>query len=88
MRVAVEAGMTPAQAIDATTIIPARALNLSDRIGSIAAGKGADLVLVRGTPFSDITDMEDVVAVYMAGQRVGDLSGNPADALSGWPATN
>ncbi len=72
--------MTPTQAIDATTIIPARACNMSHRIGSIAVGKDADMVLVRGTPFSDISHMGAVVAVYMAGQRVG----GPADALSRW----
>ena len=75
MRVAVEAGMTPAQAIDATTIIPARACNLSQHIGSIAVGKDADMVLVRGTAFSEIAHMENVVAVYVAGQRVGGPSG-------------
>ena len=40
---------------------------LQDRIGSIAAGKDADLVVVRGNPAADIHDIEKVETVFKDG---------------------
>ena len=42
-------------------------LGLDARIGSIAPGKNADLVLVRGDPSRTITDIENVVTVFKDG---------------------
>lgn len=50
-QVAVHAGLAPAAALEAITLAPARILGLDDRIGSIDAGKDADLVLFDGDPF-------------------------------------
>ncbi len=53
---AVKAGMDPFQALQAITINPARHIGLEDRIGSLEAGKDADIVLTDGDPLvSDTT---------------------------------
>jgi imidazolonepropionase-like amidohydrolase len=50
----VEAGLTPLQAIQAATSVAARALNLGDEIGTISAGKRADIVVIDGDPLVNI----------------------------------
>jgi imidazolonepropionase-like amidohydrolase len=60
-------GMTPIQAIRASTIDAAELLGWKDRIGSIAPGKLADLVGVAGNPLQDITAVERVVFVMKGG---------------------
>ncbi len=57
----VEAGFTPEQAIQIATANGARFLGRDDTIGTITAGKQADLVLVKGNPSKDIADIENVV---------------------------
>ncbi|HYS01015.1 MAG TPA: amidohydrolase family protein [Candidatus Eisenbacteria bacterium] len=49
-----ERGMTPMQAILASTRTPARVLGLADRLGTLEVGKLADLVAVRGDPLAEI----------------------------------
>jgi hypothetical protein len=63
----VEAGFTPVEAIRVATLNGATYLGLADRIGSIAAGKDADLILVRGNPAADINDVEKVETVFKDG---------------------
>jgi hypothetical protein len=63
----VEGGFTPLEAIRIGTLNGATYLGLADRIGSIAPGKNADLVLVRGTPAADIHDVEKVETVFKDG---------------------
>ena len=53
-------GMTPMQAIQTATRNAADLLDMSDRIGTIEAGKLADIVAVPGNPLNDITAMERV----------------------------
>lgn len=65
----VEAGLTPAQALEAATAAPAAAYDLDDR-GRIAEGMRADLVLVRGDPTADILATRDLVAVWRNGAPV------------------
>jgi imidazolonepropionase-like amidohydrolase len=60
-------GMTPIQALRAATIDAAELLGWKDRIGSIAPGKLADLVGVRGNPLEDITAVRNVVFVMKDG---------------------
>lgn len=62
----VRAGLTPEEALAAATSVPAATFHLSDR-GSIAAGKRADLLLVKGDPTKDITATRDIVAVWKQG---------------------
>ncbi|HEX7944125.1 MAG TPA: amidohydrolase family protein, partial [Phenylobacterium sp.] len=63
----VEAGFTPVQAIRIATLNGATYLGLADRIGSVAAGKNADLVVVKGDPSKAIADIENVVIVFKDG---------------------
>ncbi len=57
---AMRGGLTEEQALAAITINPARFCGIDDRVGSIEAGKDADLVLFRGK-FHDITTAPEVV---------------------------
>jgi len=63
----VEYGMTPIQAIRSGTIVPAELLGWSDKLGTIEAGKWADLVAVSGDPLKDITEVERVKFVMKGG---------------------
>ena len=63
----VEAGFTPDEAIQIATLNGARFLGEEREIGSIDAGKAADLVLVKGDPAAHIQDIEDVVIVFKDG---------------------
>ena len=55
----VEAGMTPMQALIAATGWAAGCLGMEDRIGTIEAGKLADLIVVDGDPLADIVLLQD-----------------------------
>jgi imidazolonepropionase-like amidohydrolase len=63
----VEAGFSPAEAIRIGTLNGAIYLGLADRIGSIEAGKNADLIVIRGNPATDIKDVEKVETVFKDG---------------------
>jgi len=63
----VDYGMTPMQAIRAGTVVPAQLLGWSDKMGTIEAGKWADMVAVSGDPLKDITELERVKFVMKAG---------------------
>jgi imidazolonepropionase-like amidohydrolase len=63
----VEAGFTPVEAIRIATFNGATYLGLQDRIGSIAAGRNADLVVIRGNPAANIADVEKVETVFKDG---------------------
>jgi imidazolonepropionase-like amidohydrolase len=62
----VRAGLSPKQALAAATSNVANAYGLSDR-GVIAAGKRADLLLVRGDPTKDVTASRDIISVWRGG---------------------
>lgn len=68
----VEAGMTPAQALAAGTTGAAHALGMRAAIGTIAPGKLADLVAVRGRPWEDVTALRKVGFVMVGGRVVLD----------------
>jgi imidazolonepropionase-like amidohydrolase len=63
----VEAGFAPLQAIQIATINGARFMGEDKRIGSIEAGKAADLVLIAGNPAQNIKDIEKVELVFKDG---------------------
>jgi len=63
----VEAGLTPLEAIRVATLHGARYLKRDDRIGTIAVGKQADLVVVRGDPSARIADVANVETVFKNG---------------------
>ena len=58
---AVKAGMDPFQALQAITINPARHIGVEDRVGSLEAGKDADIVLVNGDPMVSDADIRYVI---------------------------
>jgi len=63
----VEAGFTPLEAIHIATENGAVFLGRQDYIGTIAQGKQADLVLVKGDPSQHIEDIENIETVFKAG---------------------
>jgi imidazolonepropionase-like amidohydrolase len=63
----VEAGFTPLEAIRIATLSAAEFLGESDRVGTVAPGKLADLVVVRGDPSANINDIEQVETVFKDG---------------------
>ncbi len=63
----VEAGFTPLEAIHIATANGAQFLGDLDRIGTIAPGKQADLVVIKGDPSKKIEDIENVETVFKDG---------------------
>ena len=67
-------GMTPLQAIQAATVKASELIGWQDRIGTIEAGKFADLIAVDGDPISDITTLERVKFVMKGGKVVKEFT--------------
>ena len=63
----VEAGFTPLEAIKIYTLNGAQFLGEADHIGSLAVGKQADIMIVKGDPSSKIEDIENVEVVFKDG---------------------
>lgn len=63
----VEAGFTPVEAIKIASFNGAKFLGEDARIGSIAVGKQADLMVVKGNPAANISDIERVEIVFKDG---------------------
>ncbi len=66
----VEAGLTPLQALQAATIHPAQSLGVADRMGTIARGKRADLVLLDADPLAEISNTRKIRVVIAGGRRI------------------
>lgn len=65
----VRAGLTPMEAIQTATIVPAQVMNMDKRTGSIKAGKQADLLIVDGDPLKEIRNIRNVWMVIKEGQQ-------------------
>jgi len=63
----VQAGFTPMEAIQAATIVPARAMGLDKETGTVEKGKRADLILINGNPLEDIHNTRNVEYVITNG---------------------
>jgi imidazolonepropionase-like amidohydrolase len=63
----VKFGMTPAQAVRAATSSAAELLGMQDKVGTIEAGKFADIVAVPGDPMADVSVLEKVNFVMKGG---------------------
>jgi len=59
--------MTPAQAIRSATAAAAELLGMQDKVGTIEAGKYADIVAVPGDPLRDVTELQKVNFVMKGG---------------------
>lgn len=68
MGLLVQSGLTPLQALRAATINPARALGLADALGTVEAGKLADLVLLDANPLDRISNTRAIRAVVLGGR--------------------
>lgn len=81
----VEAGFTPLEALKIASLNGATFLGAQDRIGTIAPGKEADLVVVNGDPSKNIADIERVELVFKDG--VGYDPKKLADSVRGLVGT-
>ena len=73
----VKAGFTPMEAIQAATLVPARAMGMETESGTIEPGKRADVIVVDGNPLETISDIRKVSVVFAAGRMF-----QPAPLLS------
>lgn len=64
---AVKSGMDPFDALQAITINPAKHAGIEDRVGSLEAGKDADIVIADGDPFEVSTE---ICAVFINGRNI------------------
>lgn len=69
----VDFGLSALEAIQAGTARAAEALRVADRVGTLEAGKLADIISVRGDPLADIRVMQDVNMVMKGGIRYDGL---------------
>jgi imidazolonepropionase-like amidohydrolase len=77
-----QSGMTPMQSIVASTSMAARLLGMGDSLGTVAAGKLADLILVEGDPLADIAVVADPNRVKLV-MKDGVVYKSPAPAPVG-----
>jgi imidazolonepropionase-like amidohydrolase len=68
----VKHGMPPAEAIKAATVNAAELLGLSSEIGTIEAGKSADMIAVAGDPLADVRSLKKVDFVMARGEVVNE----------------
>jgi imidazolonepropionase-like amidohydrolase len=64
----VKAGLTPLEAIQAATIVPARVMKLDGEVGAIEVGKRADLIIVDANPLDNISNIRKLRFVVTQGR--------------------
>lgn len=72
----IEAGLSPMEALQAATREAARLLGQDEEIGTVEVGKQADLVILDGDPLAEISAVNQVQAVILAGRRVWTAAGD------------
>jgi imidazolonepropionase-like amidohydrolase len=70
----VRAGLTPAEALRAGTLHPAMWFGMTDSLGTVAAGKAAELVLLDANPLENIRNVGRVQAVWRNGRYLSRAS--------------
>jgi imidazolonepropionase-like amidohydrolase len=70
LQLMVQAGMTPLKALQSATEITAKMLRLSDKTGTLAAGRQADLVVLNADPSADIANTQKIAMVFHNGKRM------------------
>ena len=71
----VDAGLSPMEALVAATRGSAQWAGVSDRVGTLEAGKLADMVILEQSPLLDIRNTRKIVQVILGGRRVDPLEG-------------
>ena len=84
-----EAGVTPLQVLQMTTLNPATFLGREDEMGNVSKGMLADLVLLNGNPLDDVQNLHGIGGIFKSGtyfspEDIGDLLGR--EDGSGTPA--
>jgi imidazolonepropionase-like amidohydrolase len=64
----VKAGLTPLEAIQAATLVPARVMKQENEVGTIAAGKRADIIILDANPLEDISNIRRIRFVVAQGR--------------------
>ena len=72
----VEAGLTPMQAIVASTGDAARCMQVDEELGTLETGKWADFVVLGANPLDDISNSRTIESVWIAGNLVPGSEGN------------
>ncbi len=85
LEIYVQAGFTPAEALAAATIVPARLVGQDAKTGSIKVGKIADLALVEGDPSTRIGDLRQTRVVLLEGKVLDADALRSAAGFSGRP---
>jgi imidazolonepropionase-like amidohydrolase len=85
LEIYVQAGLTPAEALAAATIVPARLVGQEAKTGSIKVGKTADLALVEGDPSTRIGDLRQTRVVMLDGKLLDADALRSAAGFSGRP---
>ena len=80
-----QAGLTNSEALQTATIVPARMTGMDTRVGSIARGKTADIILVDGDVSKDLRNLRHVDTVFLDGYRLNGGELRQASGLSGMP---
>ena len=75
----VRGGMTPLEALRAGTIVPAQSLGMAKDIGSLEAGKLADLVVLDADPTTDIRNSDKIARVMLGGKLYDPKTMNEVD---------
>jgi imidazolonepropionase-like amidohydrolase len=70
MQMMVDAGMSPAQVIEASTSVAADCIGLSQQVGSLQPHRWADFIVLGADPTVDIANTKIIEAVYIAGNLV------------------
>ena len=68
LRLLVEGGLTPMEALRAATLEPAEYFGMADSLGTVAPGRIADLILLEGDPLTDIRNTRRITAVVANGR--------------------
>jgi len=80
-----QAGLTNEEALQTATIAPARMTGMDDRLGSIAPGKTASMILVEGDASKDLAALRRITTVFLDGYRLNADDLRKASGFSGAP---
>jgi imidazolonepropionase-like amidohydrolase len=70
MELMAKAGMTPMQTLVAATGVAAKVMKLDARLGTLQAGRWADLVVLTANPLTDIRNLRQIDSIWIGGRRL------------------